>query len=130
VDASLDRIDPPVESAPYFAVAELLANVGKHAHATHARIFLTREAAAIVVEVADDGRGGVVEAGGLSGLRRIAVFEAAWRSPARPAAHPGPHRPTRSADDGCVESAVFLRVKHNGLVELLRRFRVVRRNRS
>jgi len=37
---------------------------------------LTRQAAAIVVEVADDGRGGVVEAGGLSGLRRrIAVFD-------------------------------------------------------
>jgi len=76
VDASLDRLDPPVESALYFAVAELLANVGKHANATHARISLTRQAAAIVVEVADDGRGGVVEAGGLSGLRRrIAVFD-------------------------------------------------------
>jgi signal transduction histidine kinase len=76
VAASLDRLDPPVESALYFAVAELLANVGKHAHASHARISLTREAAAIVVEVADDGRGGVVESGGLAGLRRrIAVFD-------------------------------------------------------
>jgi signal transduction histidine kinase len=76
VDASLPRLDPPIESALYFAIAELLANVGKHAQATQARISLTRQAAAIVVEVADDGRGGVVEAGGLSGLRRrIAVFD-------------------------------------------------------
>jgi signal transduction histidine kinase len=107
-----------------------LANVGQHAHAAHARISLTREAAAIVVEVADDGRGGVVEAGGLSGLGwRIAAFDGHLEitSPTG-----GPHRPTRNVtqDDSHPESAVFLRVKHNGLVELLRRFRVVRRNRS
>ena len=76
VVASVARLDPPIESALYFAIAELLTNVAKHAHATTARISLAHEAAALVVEVTDDGRGGVVEAGGLSGLRRrIAAFD-------------------------------------------------------
>ncbi|WP_077192858.1 sensor histidine kinase [Streptomyces lydicus] len=74
------RLDPPVESAVYFGIAELLTNAVKHARATRARISLARDAAdtAIVVDVEDDGRGGaeVRAGGGLAGLRRrLAVFD-------------------------------------------------------
>ncbi|MFF1379311.1 sensor histidine kinase [Streptomyces sp. NPDC058308] len=72
------RLDPPIESALYFAVAELLTNAVKHARATLARISLTRDDTGIVIDVEDDGRGGagVRADGGLAGLRRrLAVFD-------------------------------------------------------
>ncbi|WP_129266697.1 histidine kinase [Streptomyces sp. M3] len=72
------RLDPPVESALYFAVAELLANAVKHARAALARISITQDDAGIVIEVEDDGRGGagVPTDGGLAGLRhRLAAFD-------------------------------------------------------
>ncbi|WP_043716057.1 histidine kinase [Kutzneria sp. 744] len=77
VEASLpERLDTPIESALYFAIAELLTNVAKHAHATHARISLHRTGNTLVAEVSDNGRGGVVEGGGLTGLRRrLAPFD-------------------------------------------------------
>ncbi len=79
VDADVRlRPDPPIESALYFAVAELLTNAVKHAHATRARISLTRDHTGIVIDVEDDGRGGAVvrDDGGLAGLRRrLAVFD-------------------------------------------------------
>ena len=72
------RLDPPVESALYFGVAELLTNAVKHAHATRARISIDRDDTRLVIEVEDNGRGGASEhpAGGLAGLRRrLAVFD-------------------------------------------------------
>ncbi|MET9339322.1 sensor histidine kinase [Nonomuraea sp. NPDC003804] len=72
------RLDPPIESALYFGVAELLTNAAKHARATRARISVVRDDTGIAVEVEDDGRGGVsVRAdGGLAGLRRrLSVFD-------------------------------------------------------
>ncbi|WNI20970.1 sensor histidine kinase [Streptomyces sp. ITFR-16] len=72
------RLDPPVESALYFAVAELLTNAVKHARATRARITLTEQDTALAIDVEDDGRGGAVERadGGIAGLRRrLAVFD-------------------------------------------------------
>ncbi|MEV0616503.1 histidine kinase [Nonomuraea sp. NPDC050404] len=72
------RLEPPVESALYFGAAELLTNAVKHAHATRARISISRDGTDIVVEVEDDGRGGagVRAGGGLAGLRRrLAVFD-------------------------------------------------------
>ncbi|WP_214415686.1 sensor histidine kinase [Sphaerisporangium fuscum] len=74
------RLDPPIESALYFGVAELLTNAVKHAHATRARISFARDGSGIVVDVEDDGRGGVVVRadGGLAGLRRrLSVFDGA-----------------------------------------------------
>ncbi|MEI8411484.1 MULTISPECIES: sensor histidine kinase [unclassified Kribbella] len=71
-------LDPPIESALYFGIAELLTNAIKHAHASRAQIAIARDDTAIVVEVEDNGRGGaeVNAAGGLSGLRRrLAVFD-------------------------------------------------------
>ncbi|MFD7661213.1 sensor histidine kinase [Streptomyces sp. NPDC059788] len=79
VDADVRlRLDPPIESAVYFGVAELVTNAVKHARATRGRISLTRDAAALVVDVEDDGRGGAFaqDGGGLAGLRRrLAVFD-------------------------------------------------------
>ncbi|MFI0901659.1 sensor histidine kinase [Streptomyces sp. NPDC020983] len=76
-DARL-TLDPPIESAVYFGVAELLTNAVRHAHASRARVYLARDKAHLVVEVEDDGRGGADErvGSGLSGLRRrLAVFD-------------------------------------------------------
>jgi signal transduction histidine kinase len=72
------RLEPPIESAVYFGVAELLTNAVKHARATAVRISLERDDAGIAVQVEDDGRGGAeaVSGGGLDGLRRrMAVFD-------------------------------------------------------
>jgi signal transduction histidine kinase len=72
------RLDPPIESALYFGIAELMTNVVKHARATQARISITRNDTHLVVEVEDNGRGGatVRAGGGLAGLRRrLAVFD-------------------------------------------------------
>jgi signal transduction histidine kinase len=81
VEVSADqklRLDPPIESALYFGIAELMTNAVKHAHATRARIALALDRSQLVVEVEDDGRGGAVmrAGGGLDGLRRrLAVFD-------------------------------------------------------
>ncbi|MDP9869796.1 MULTISPECIES: sensor histidine kinase [Streptosporangium] len=79
VDADLQlRLDPPIESAVYFGIAELLTNALKHAHATRARISIARDDTGILVEVEDDGRGGadMRAGGGLDGLRRrLTVFD-------------------------------------------------------
>ncbi|MFC4122941.1 sensor histidine kinase [Nonomuraea zeae] len=72
------RLDPPIESAVYFGVAELLTNAVKHARAARARISVARDDTGILVEVEDDGRGGasMSPGGGLDGLRRrLAVFD-------------------------------------------------------
>ncbi len=72
------RLDPPIESALYFGVAELLTNAAKHARATRAWISIAGHGTDIVVEVEDDGRGGagVRAGGGIDGLRRrLAVFD-------------------------------------------------------
>ncbi|MEU3405604.1 sensor histidine kinase [Streptomyces sp. NPDC006670] len=72
------RLDPPIESALYFGVAELLTNAAKHAGAHRAHVSLVRDETGVVVEVEDDGRGGaeVRPGGGLAGLRRrLAVFD-------------------------------------------------------
>ncbi|WP_327280659.1 MULTISPECIES: sensor histidine kinase [unclassified Streptomyces] len=72
------RLDPPIESAVYFGVAELLTNAVKHAGAGRAHVSLVRDDTGLVVEVEDDGRGGadVRPGGGLAGLRRrLAAFD-------------------------------------------------------
>jgi signal transduction histidine kinase len=57
-----------VESAGYFTVAEALTNAVKHAAASHLVVRLARSAAALTIEVTDDGVGGVEPAGGLRGI--------------------------------------------------------------
>jgi signal transduction histidine kinase len=81
VEVSADPIGrppPPVESAVYFAVSELLANVTKHAEARQTWIDIRYRQGMLAVCVTDDGRGGA-DPGcgtGLRGIeRRLAAFD-------------------------------------------------------
>jgi signal transduction histidine kinase len=72
VDVALDRRPPPaVETAAYYVIAEALTNITKHAHAHNARVVARYDDGRLVVEVADDGRGGTRRAAG-SGLEGLA----------------------------------------------------------
>ena len=79
VRARLDGRPPaPVESAAYFAIAECLSNVGKHAGATSAWVEVTHGAGVLRAEVGDDGRGGADPRHGtgmLGVMRRLAAFD-------------------------------------------------------
>jgi signal transduction histidine kinase len=79
VTGSLDgRAPAPVESAAYFAVSELLANVAKHAGAQSTEIDLRHSLGALRISVRDDGGGGADpgRGTGLRGVeRRIAAFD-------------------------------------------------------
>jgi signal transduction histidine kinase len=72
------RVPAPVESAAYFAVSELLANVAKHAGVLAADVDLRYEAGALRISVRDEGGGGADPARG-TGLRgterRLAAFD-------------------------------------------------------
>jgi signal transduction histidine kinase len=71
------RLERPVESAVYFAIAELLANVAKHARASQVTVDLDHDGQTVTVIVADDGTGGALPSpdSGLSGIgRRLAAF--------------------------------------------------------
>ncbi|WP_433330413.1 sensor histidine kinase [Spirillospora sp. CA-294931] len=72
------RPEPPVESAAYFAVAELLANASKHSGAGRVWIDVRHQDGMLRISVTDDGRGGAsLEGGtGLRGIeRRIGTFD-------------------------------------------------------
>lgn len=72
------RPERPVESAVYFAVAELLANVAKHAHATGVTVELGYAAQTLTATVTDDGIGGAAASpgSGLNGIeRRMTAFD-------------------------------------------------------
>jgi signal transduction histidine kinase len=65
------RLDEAIEVAAYYVVSESLANVGKHAQASTATVSVERRNGNLVVEVTDDGVGGVDTEHG-SGLRGLA----------------------------------------------------------
>jgi signal transduction histidine kinase len=72
------RPDPPVESAAYFAVAELLTNATKHAGATKVWIELRHDDGVLHLTVSDDGHGGAdpSRGTGLRGVqRRLGTFD-------------------------------------------------------
>ncbi|MFH8800547.1 sensor domain-containing protein [Streptomyces sp. NPDC017936] len=80
VDLDLElpgRLPPPVETAAYFVVCEALANVARHSGARRARVRGEHRDGRLVLELADDGRGGA-DAGrgtGLTGLAdRVSVL--------------------------------------------------------
>ncbi|MFJ5923052.1 histidine kinase [Kitasatospora sp. NPDC092948] len=79
VDADLPgRLPAAVEGAAYFAVAELLANAGKHSGGSTVRIRLRCADGLLRATVTDDGRGGADPArgSGLAGVRRrLAAFD-------------------------------------------------------
>ncbi|MER5716996.1 sensor domain-containing protein [Streptomyces sp. NPDC002132] len=72
------RLEAPVESAMYFAVAEALANAAKHAAPDTVSIDLWYEGGALRGQVIDDGQGGAdpSRGTGLRGIeRRLAAFD-------------------------------------------------------
>jgi len=72
------RLDTPVESAIYFAVAEALANMGRHSHARSAWVTIDHAAGVLKVVVGDDGVGGAdcARGTGLQGVeRRLIAFD-------------------------------------------------------
>src|SRR3954466_12059625 len=66
-----EQVPRAVELAVYFVACEALANVGKYAEATAASLRLSRTAAGVAIEIADDGVGGADAARG-SGLHGLA----------------------------------------------------------
>ncbi len=80
--SDLDGRPPaPVESAAYFAVSELLANVSKHAEARQTWIDIRHTDEMLRIGVTDNGHGGAApkdpsRGSGLRGIeRRLAVFD-------------------------------------------------------
>jgi signal transduction histidine kinase len=72
------RPPAPVESAVYFAVAEVLNNVAKHADATCALVRLGYADGILGAEVTDDGNGGADPGNGtgLAGIeQRLGAFD-------------------------------------------------------
>jgi PAS domain S-box-containing protein len=65
-----ERLPEPVEVAAFYVVSESLANVAKYAHATSARVCVSRSPGALELEIADDGIGGADPARG-TGLRGL-----------------------------------------------------------
>jgi signal transduction histidine kinase len=79
VDVDLPgRPDPPVETACYFAVAEILANAVKHSSARNVTIKIEHRDGTLRITVIDDGVGGADprHGSGLAGLeRRLGTFD-------------------------------------------------------
>jgi signal transduction histidine kinase len=71
VKGSVGRLPEPLEAALFYVCSEALANVIKHAAASHATIGVRAEGERVVVEVADDGVGGARPSRG-SGLVGLA----------------------------------------------------------
>jgi len=72
------RLAEPVESAAYFAVAEVLANAAKHAQARMVEIHMRHTGDLLRVAVTDDGIGGAdpAKGSGLRGVeRRLGTFD-------------------------------------------------------
>ena len=72
------RLAEPVESAAYFAVAEVLANATKHAQARMVEIHMRHTGDVLRIAVTDDGIGGADPAmgSGLRGVeRRLGTFD-------------------------------------------------------
>jgi signal transduction histidine kinase len=65
-----ERLQPAVEAAIYFTVAEALENAAEHAQATRATVTVSRARGSVVAEIEDDGVGGAAptEGSGLLGL--------------------------------------------------------------
>ena len=113
------RLDAPVESACYFAVAEALTNAVKHSGARHAQIRMQHARGMLRIEVTDDGGGGADPARG-TGLRRPRAAAGYIRR------HPRGEQPARGADHdrhrGTVRVVIAedLFLLRDGLVRLLR----------
>jgi PAS domain S-box-containing protein len=65
------RLDPAVETALYYTVAEALTNVSRYSHATRAAVSIRLEGDMVEVDIEDDGVGGADRDRG-SGLHGLA----------------------------------------------------------
>lgn len=80
IELDVDDVGPvpaPVHHAAYRIVQEAVTNIARHSGATHARVSVARDGGALLVEIADDGRGVGGEAAealgnGLQGMRERA----------------------------------------------------------
>ena len=75
-----DRLDPETEVAAYRIVQEAITNIARHSCARHCRVRLRRHAAALSVDVEDDGLGfdaAVLQNGGRRGFGLIGIRERA-----------------------------------------------------
>jgi signal transduction histidine kinase len=59
VDVTPNRLPAPVETTAYFVIAEALTNAAKYAAGASVRVRAADEGGTLVVEVSDDGPGGV-----------------------------------------------------------------------
>ena len=79
LEVDLDgELPPTTEATIYFVAAEALTNVAKYAHATQVRLTARRHAGSVLLEVVDDGMGGVddTRGSGIRGLRdRVAAVD-------------------------------------------------------
>jgi signal transduction histidine kinase len=66
-----ERLPSSIEAAAYFVISEALTNVARYSRAENASVTVQRLADRVVVEIADDGRGGAdpTRGSGLRGLR-------------------------------------------------------------
>jgi signal transduction histidine kinase len=71
VGVPVQRLPAPVEVTVYFLVAEALANVAKHAQASHVRVSVDQVDSSVRIDIADDGIGGALPGTG-SGLTGLA----------------------------------------------------------
>jgi signal transduction histidine kinase len=71
LDVGAQELPEQIEVAAYFIVSESLTNANKYAGASAVEVRVVPEAQAVLVEIADDGRGGADPASG-TGLRGLA----------------------------------------------------------
>jgi signal transduction histidine kinase len=88
IEVPEERFAPDLEAAAYYVVSEALANAGKHASASRARVSIGRAGGVLRVQVADDGVGGADPAAG-SGLTGLADRVAALGGTLRVTSPPG-----------------------------------------
>jgi signal transduction histidine kinase len=77
----LERLPASIEVTVYYLVAEALANVAKHSHATAVEIKVNQSNSSIHVVVADNGVGGAAPGAGsgLAGLAdRVSALDGAF----------------------------------------------------
>jgi signal transduction histidine kinase len=89
VAVEVERLEPDVEAAAYFVVAEALTNVAKHARAARVSVAIRAWNGRLRIEVRDDGAGGAAPGvrGGLVGLAdRLAVLDGTVRVESAPGA--------------------------------------------
>ncbi|MBI2711105.1 MAG: hypothetical protein HYX34_15655 [Actinobacteria bacterium] len=75
-----DRLPREIETTTYFLVSEALTNAARHANACVVSVCVTNVDAGVRVEVADDGCGGAIRAGG-GGLQGVTDRLAALGAP-------------------------------------------------